>query len=181
MSPLFLLCVLFLSCSVASRGNDFALCKSLTLQRSAVITTFPQPTRIQHSLSFLHSLPCLNLCFNRKLLPVPRSMPTFKLAIIILLAGDVSLNPGPAVRRNIRLATTNVQSIRGKTASLNDSLISIKKYTFLLPLRPGSDHMIQPHVLLTFLLLVTPSIIEHVQLDEVVVLAFWYHNSSKLI
>ena len=121
MSPLFLLCVLFLSCSVASRGDYFALCKPLTLQWSAVISTFPLPTRIQHSLSFLHSLPCLNLCFNRKLLPIPRSTP--KLAIILLLSGDVSLNPGPAVRRNIRLATTNVRSIRDKTASLSDLLI----------------------------------------------------------
>ena len=51
----------------------------------------------------------------------------------------------------------------------------------MLSLRPGSDHMIQSHALLTFLLLVTPSIIDHVQLDEVVVLAFWYQNSSKLI
>ena len=124
MSPLFLLCVLFLSCSVASRGGDFTLCKPLTLQRSAVILTFPQPTKIQHSLSFLHSLPCLNLCFNHKLLPIPCSTPTFKLAIILLLAGDVSLNPGPAVRRNIRLATTNVRSIRDKTVSLSDLLIS---------------------------------------------------------
>ena len=34
--------------------------------------------------------------------------------------------------------------------------------------------------LLTFLLLVIPSIIDHVKLDEVVVLAFLYQNSSKL-
>ena len=123
MLMIFQLCVLFLSCSVASRGDDFALCRPLTLQQSAVISAFPQPTRIQHSLSFLLSLPCFNLCFNRKLLPIPRSTLTFKLAIILLLAGDVSLNPGPAVRSNI-LATTNVQSIRDKTASLSDLLIS---------------------------------------------------------
>ena len=41
--------------------------------------------------------------------------------------------------------------------------------------------MIQLPALLTFLLLVIPSIIDHVQLDEVVVLAFFlYQNSSKL-
>ena len=108
---------------MASRGGDFALCKPLTLQRSAVISTFRQPTRKQHSLSFLHSLPCLNLSFNRQLLPIPSSTPTFKLAIILLLAGDVNLNTWPAVRRNIRLATTNVRSIRDKTASLSDLLI----------------------------------------------------------
>ena len=61
--------------------------------------------------------------FNRKLLPIPRSTPTFKLAIVLLLAGDVSLNPGPAVKGDIRLATTNCRSIRDKTASLSDLLI----------------------------------------------------------
>ncbi len=124
MSPAFLLCVLFLSCSAASRGHDFTLCKPLSPQRSAVILTVSQYMRTQNSLSHLHSLPCLNLCFNRKLLPIPRSKPTFKLAIILLLAGDVSLNPGPAIRRNIRVATTNVRSIRDKTASLTDLLTS---------------------------------------------------------
>ena len=149
--------------------------KPLTLQRSTVVSTFPQPTRIQaiypptvdchinispttrikNSLSFLHSLPCLNLCFNRNLLPIHLSTPTFKLAIVLLLAGDVCLNHGSAIMRNIQLATTNVQSVRVKTAS----------------------HMIQSHALPTFLLLVIPSIIDHVQLDEVLVLAFLYHNS----
>jgi len=126
MSPLFLLCVLFLTCSVASRSHDFTLCKACSSQRSAVISTVSQYMRIQDSLSYLHSLPCLNLCFNRKVLPIPRSEPTFKLAIILLLAGDVSLNPGPDVRRNIRVATTNVRSIRDKIASLTDLLISKK-------------------------------------------------------
>ena len=44
---------------MASRGDDFALCRPLTLQRSAVISTFPQPTRIQNSLIFLYSSPRL--------------------------------------------------------------------------------------------------------------------------
>ena len=51
-------------------------------------------------------------------------MLTFNLALILLLAGDVSLNPGPAVRRNIRFATTNIRSIQGKIASRNEWLIS---------------------------------------------------------
>ena len=41
-------------------------------------------------------LPLLNVCFNRKLLPLPSSRPSFKLAILLLLAGDDSLNPGPS-------------------------------------------------------------------------------------
>ena len=120
----------------------------------------------------LRNLPCLNLCFSRKLLPILRSRPTFKLVIIILLEGDISLNPGPAVRRNIRLATTNVLSVRDKTASLSD-LFNSKTIDI--------DQMIQSHALPKFLLLVTPSIIDYVHFDEVVVLAIWYQNSSKLI
>ena len=38
--------------------------------------------------------------------------------------GDVGLNPGPVIRHNIRLATTNIRSIREKTASLTDLIIS---------------------------------------------------------
>ena len=41
-------------------------------------------------------LPLLNVCFNRKLLPLPPFRPSFKLAILLLLAGDVTLNPGPS-------------------------------------------------------------------------------------
>ena len=61
------------------------------------------------------------------------------------------------------------------------SILGCLEYNYLRLERPGSDHMIQLPALLTFLLLVIPSIIDHVQLDEVVVLAFWYQNSSKLI
>ena len=123
MSPLFSLCVLFLSCSAASRSHDFTLCNTLA-QWSDVISTPSKYMTTQESLTYLHSLPCLNLCFNRKLLPIPCSRPTFKLALILLLAGDVSLNPGPVVRHNIRLATTNIRSIREKTASITDLIIS---------------------------------------------------------
>ena len=123
MSPLFSLCVIFLSCSAASRSHDFTLCNTLA-QWSDVISTPSKYMTTQESLTYLHSLPCLNLCFNRKLLPIPRSRPTFKLALILLLAGDVSRNPGPVIRHNIRLATTNIRSIREKTASLTDLIIS---------------------------------------------------------
>ena len=120
MSPLFLSSVLLLCCSAASRSHDFTLCSKLAHQ-SDVISTPSKYISTQESLTYLHSLPCLNLCFNRKLLPIPRSTPT---ALILLLAGDVSLNPGPVVRHNIRLTTTNIRSIREKTASLTDLIIS---------------------------------------------------------
>ena len=57
-------------------------------------------------------------------MPIPRSRPIFKLALIPLLARDVSLNPGPVIRHNIRLATTNIRSIREKNAYLTDLIIS---------------------------------------------------------
>ena len=141
MSPLFLLGVFCLSCSVAVRDIDFVLCKPLRSNHFNVL--FPNHTKIHHSISILHSLPCLHVCYNRKLLPIPRSTPTLKLAIILLLAGDVSLNPGPSVRRNIRVATTNIRSVRDKTASLCDLLIS-KKINILAVtetwLRPHDTH-----------------------------------------
>ena len=96
---------------MASRGDDFALSSQ----------HLPNPREYNNLFT---QLACLNLCFNRKLLLIPRSTPTFKLAIMIWLEGDVSLNPRPAVRRSIRLATTNVRSIRDKTAPLSDLLIS---------------------------------------------------------
>ena len=50
-----------------------ALCRPFTSELSAVISLFLQHMRLQHSLSFLHTLPCLNLYFNRKLLPISSS------------------------------------------------------------------------------------------------------------
>ena len=44
-------------------------------------------------------LPLLKVCFSRKLLPLPPSRPSFKLAILLLLAGDVSLKNHPAAKR----------------------------------------------------------------------------------
>ena len=105
MSPLVLLCIFFLSGSVTLRGDDFALCKPLTSKMLVVTAIFHKQMRVHHSLSFLHGLPCIDLCFNRKMLPIPCSKPPFKLAIIRFLAGDVSVNPGPATSRNMRFVT----------------------------------------------------------------------------
>ena len=62
--------------------------------------------------------------FQPKVTTMPRSRPIFKLALNLLLAEDVSLNPGLVVRHNIRLTTTNIRSIREKYASLTDIIIS---------------------------------------------------------
>ena len=113
MSPQFLFSVLLLCCSAASRSHDFTLCSKLA-HWSDVISTSSKYISTQESLTYLHSLPCLNLCSTENYCQSPVQ---FKLALILLLAGDVSLNPGPVARHNIRLATTNIRSIREKTAS----------------------------------------------------------------
>ena len=65
-------------------------------------------------------LPLLNVCFNRKLLPLPPSRPSFKLAILLLLAGDVSLNPGSfGSNERIKIAT-----IKPKTAPFSEYVTS---------------------------------------------------------
>ena len=73
-------------------------------------------------------LPLLNVCFNRKLLPLPPPRPSFKLAyfyFLLLLAGDVSLNPGPSgSNERIKIAPMNVRSIRPKTAPFSEYVTS---------------------------------------------------------
>ena len=58
---------------------------------------------------------------------MPCFKPTFKIAIMLLLAGDVSINPGPATSRSMKFSITNVQSVRVKTS---DSLFWKKKDIF---------------------------------------------------
>ena len=50
----------------------------------------------------------------------------FCTATLILLAGDVSLNPGPSGSDFIRIATLNVRSLTSKCASFSN-LVSSKK------------------------------------------------------
>ena len=128
----------------------------------------------QESLTYLHSLSCLNLCFNRKLLSIPRSTPTFKLALILLLSGDLSLNPGPVVRHNVRLATTNIRSIREKTASLTDLIIS--KTIDILAV---TETWLRPHDTASCIADISPPgyVFRHKPQVEVVVLVFLFQNS----
>ena len=48
----------------------------------------------------------------------------FRLSIILLLAGDVSINPGPTTCQNMRFATTDVRYVRHKSAALSDLMLS---------------------------------------------------------
>ena len=46
------------------------------------------------------------------------------------MAGDFTINCGPAINHNTRFAATNVRSVRGKTASVSD-LLFLKKIDIL--------------------------------------------------
>ena len=106
-------------------------CLLLTFSKTSGTYFFSQPQageyedvrrdffRVSPSISAFHSIKILHICFDRNLLPIPRSRPTLKLSILLLLAGDVSLNPGP-VGSNIKLATLNARSVRNKSAPLAD-------------------------------------------------------------
>ena len=74
----------------------------------------------------------LGLCTHRKLYTKSGGNPSFRLSIILLLAGDVSINPGPKTFQNMRFATTNLRYVRHKYAALSDLMLS--KHTDILAL-----------------------------------------------
>ena len=55
--------------------------------------------------------------------PPPRVQLDFDFSLLLLLAGDVSLNPGPGVR-GLRLGTVNARSIWDKAPALSDLVAS---------------------------------------------------------
>ena len=126
MSSLFLQGTFFLSCSMALRGDDFALCKPLTCKKIFLLQSIPNKWEYIIRLPFYMVCHAITFVLTAYLLPTPCSRPTFKLAIVLLLAGGISINPGPTISRNKRFATTNVWSVWGKTASLSELLFSKK-------------------------------------------------------
>ena len=80
--------------------------------------------RISFSRTSPLHLSCLGLCTYRKWSTKSGCNPSFSLSIILLLAGDVSINPGPKTFQNMRFATTNVRSVRHKSAALSDLILS---------------------------------------------------------
>ena len=116
MSPFFLGTVFFLLISMTQRDSEFVLCGSESSEEDPCLSI--SPNNLLFSKIFSAKLPTLAVCFNRKLLPLPSSRPSFKLPILLLLAGDVSLNPGPSCTSSgLKIATMNVRSIRQNTAS----------------------------------------------------------------
>ena len=62
------------------------------------------------------------LCEQENALP-PRVRLNLGLSLLLLLAGDVSLNPGP-VAPNLHLRTVNARSMRDKASALSDLVVS---------------------------------------------------------
>ena len=60
---------------------------------------------------------------TEKCAPPPRVQLDFEFSLLLLLAGDVSLNPGPGVR-GPRLGTVNACSMRDKAPALSDLVVS---------------------------------------------------------
>ena len=76
------------------------------------------------------TLSCLGLCAQNTLYKKCGHNPSLKLSLLLLLSGDVSLNPGPNRSCNMRFATNNLRSVRQKSAALSD-LISSKQIDIL--------------------------------------------------
>lgn len=70
----------------------------------------------------LETLPSLHICASRHSKSLPRVKLGLITSLLLLLAGDVSLNPGPG--RNLRLGTVNPRSIRDKGPVISDFLAS---------------------------------------------------------
>ena len=104
MSLFFIFTLLITAVSLIHKDDEVASCGPTIFE-----TNCHQPsslTNIMFSNLVKAKLPLLNVCFNRKLLPLPPSRPSFKLAILLLLAGDVSLNPGSfGSNERIKIAT----------------------------------------------------------------------------
>ncbi len=116
-----------MSTSAATRDSNFRLCCAREACYPCDLSV-----RIDVSIPTLNRLPCLTVCMSRRLLPIPRTRPAnFQVTLLLLLSGDVNLNPGPVIHgsaptetHNIRVATTNVQSIREKSAAVSDLVTS---------------------------------------------------------
>ena len=77
-------------------------------------------------------LSCLGLYTHRKVHTKSGCNPSFKLSIIFLLAGNVSINPGPKTFQSMRFTTTNLRYVHHKYVALSDLMLS--KDTYILAL-----------------------------------------------
>ena len=125
MSILYLLLLFFMASSTVNRSTDSDF-PFRHLSQVEELCLFPQSTTFVNRPAFKMKLPCLYMCTNKKLRHFPNSKLNFCTAALILLSGDVSLNPGPSGLSHIRMATLNVRSLNSKCASFSDLVISKK-------------------------------------------------------
>ena len=116
-----LLCALFtLSLSLAWRDPGFCINRP----DRVLVCYYSNTLATSRALSpSLESVPSLFLCCNRKMCPPPRVQLDFEFSLLLLLAGDVTLNPGPGVR-GLHLATVNASSMPDKAPALSDLVAS---------------------------------------------------------
>ena len=127
MSLLFLFFALLLSISAINRSSsDQSACDHSTgiSSLSNIKNSWAISNQITNSFD---SLPCLSVCLHRKVSPVL----SFRLSFLLILAGDVSLNPGPkSTLNNLTFGLVNARSVKNKTAAVSD-LVSSKNIDIL--------------------------------------------------
>ena len=123
MSPFFIFTLFLTAVSFIHKDDELSSCGPTIFE-----TNCHQPLllpNIMFSNLVKAKLLLLHVCFNQKVLPLPPSRPSFKLAILLLLAGDVSLNPGPfGLNERSKIATMNVRSIKPNTAPFSEYVTS---------------------------------------------------------
>ena len=110
MQVLLLSTLFILATALAYRDPGF----SINCPSRAVVCYHKDSFEIARALSpSLERIPCLYLCASRRMRLPPCVKLNLGLFLLLLLAGDVSLNPGP-VAPNLRRGTVNARSMRDK-------------------------------------------------------------------
>ena len=123
MSPFFIFILLIAAVSIIHRDEKVSFCGSIIF-----VTNCHQPsqlTNIMFSNLFKAKWPFSNVYLIGNYSHYHLLDPFFKLAILLLLTGDVSLNPGPSCSNDrLKIATMNVRSIKPKTAPFSEYVTS---------------------------------------------------------
>ena len=96
----------------------------------------------------------------------------------MLIASDIHANPGSSILPNMRLATSKVRSVKHKSASITDLVISKK-----LDILTLTETWLSPHETTSSISAISPLTVpfttNQVTLDVGVVLAFWSPKNVK--
>ena len=115
MSPFFIFTLFITAVSSIHKDDQVASCGPTIFE-----TNCHQPPSLTNTMVsnlVKAKLPVLNVCFNRKLLPLPLSLTSTGMRC--------QLNPGPSgPNERIKIATMNVRSIKPKTAPFSEYVTS---------------------------------------------------------